>query len=122
MDVPDAAPQAHPLLIVALSGRNGSEALLRRACREASKMPGAEVMAVHVPQRGVGSTPAALQPELARLRALADEVGATWHMVLGQGLGEALLSFARRIQATHLIVGVPLPDGTRKNRAESVCV
>ncbi|UYQ77255.1 DUF4118 domain-containing protein [Glutamicibacter sp. JL.03c] len=122
MDVSDAAPQAHPLLIVALSGRSGSEALLRRACREASKMPGAEVMAVHVPQRGVGSPPDALQPELARLRALADEAGASWHMVLGQGLGDALLGFARSIQATHLIVGAPWPDGPRKNREEPVCV
>ncbi|NQD40317.1 ATP-binding protein [Glutamicibacter halophytocola] len=120
MDASDTAPQIHPLLVVALSGRGGAETLLRRALHEASKMPGAEVLAVHVPLRGVGSHLAALDSELAKLRTVAEVAGATWHMVLGQDVSEALLGFARSTQATHLIVGAPLPAGKAKDTADAV--
>lgn len=120
MDVSDTAPQVYPLVVVGLSGREGSETLLRRALQEASKMPGAEIMAVHVPLRGVGSHQAAVESELAKLRAVAEGAGATWHMVLGQDASGALLGFARSTQATHLIVGAPLPASKARKAAGTV--
>lgn len=116
MDVSNTGPQVHPLLIVALSGRAGSESLLRRALHEAAQMPGAEVMAVHVPQRGMGAPSTDLDNELARLRDVAESAGATWQMVLGQDISETLLGFARSSQATHLIIGAS-PLGAKRRRS-----
>ncbi len=120
MDVSNTGPQVHPLLIVALSGRAGSESLLRRALHEAVQMQGAEVMAVHVPQRGIGANQAGQEAELARLRTAAESAGATWHMVLGQDISEALLGFARSTQATHLVIGAQLPGSGRRRMRDQL--
>jgi len=105
MDVLNTPPQVNPLVVVALSGRTGSQLLLRRAVLEASRMPGAQLMAVHVPQRGMDANREEQETELAQVRELAESSGATWHMVLGQDISEALLAFARSEQATHVLVG-----------------
>jgi len=120
MELPTTPQPARPLVIVALSGGSGSELLLRRACDQAARMPGAEVLAVHVPQRGVAADPRQPDGELARLRALAEEAGASWHMVLGQDIAEALLGFARSTQATHLVLGGPRAGAGAQSAGEGL--
>lgn len=122
MDVSNTPPLVHPLVIVALSGHAGSEALLRHGLAQASQMPGAEVMAVHVPERGMGTSSSERDSELTRLRELAESSGATWHMVLGQDVSEALLGFARSAQATHLVVAGTLAGKSNRQLARQISI
>ncbi|MFI7482113.1 ATP-binding protein [Kocuria sp. M1R5S2] len=86
-----------------MSGGTGTEDLLRRARLLADRMPGAEVMAVHV--IGDARRSAADADALVRWRRMAETLGGTWHTVLGEDVAGALLGFARSVQATHLVVG-----------------
>ncbi len=89
MDVSTTPQSTHPLIVVALSGHAGSEELFRQALAQAAQLPGAEVMAVHVLERGTGTTRGDKDAELTRLRELVESSGATWHMVLGQDISQA---------------------------------
>src|SRR5918997_1738894 len=76
---------------------------LRRAARIAQRSGSAELFALHV-LRGdglAGATAAAL----AGLRRLAEDVGASFHTVVGDDVPAALLDFARGVDATQLVIG-----------------
>ncbi|SDH83508.1 two-component system, OmpR family, sensor histidine kinase KdpD [Actinokineospora alba] len=89
-------------VVVAVTGGPESETMVRRARRIASRA-GADFLVVHV-LRGDGLTGA--DPHaLARLRTLADDVGATFHTVVGDDVPTALLDFARGVDATQLVLG-----------------
>ncbi|QIV86856.1 ATP-binding protein [Glutamicibacter mishrai] len=120
MDVSTTPPSTHPLIIVALSGHAGSEVLFRQALVQASQLPDAELMAVHVLERGTRATRSEKDAELARLRELVEESGATWHMVLGQDICQALLGFARSTQATHLVVSGVLAGMSNRRLTQQV--
>ncbi|MCA1835196.1 MAG: DUF4118 domain-containing protein, partial [Actinobacteria bacterium] len=89
-------------LVVAISGGPESETLVRRARRIAARV-GAELLVLHI-LRGdglAGADPAAL----ARCRALAEGMGASFHTVVGDDIPTALLDFARGVNATQLVLG-----------------
>ncbi|OLF12795.1 sensor histidine kinase [Actinophytocola xinjiangensis] len=89
-------------VVVAITGGAESETLLRRASRIAGRI-GADLLALHV-LRGDGLSgvgPAAV----ARLRRLAEDVGASFHTVVGDDVPTALLDFARGANATQLVLG-----------------
>jgi len=89
-------------VVAAITGGPESETLIRRARRIAARA-GAELQVVHV-LRGdglSGASPAAL----AGARRVADDVGASFHTVVGDDVPEALLEFARAADATQLVVG-----------------
>ena len=89
-------------LVVAITGGPESETLVRRARRIAARV-GAELLVLHI-LRGdglVGADPAAL----ARCRALAEGMGASFHTVVGDDIPTALLDFARGVNATQLVLG-----------------
>lgn len=89
-------------VVVAVTGGAESEILIRRARRIASRA-GADFLVVHV-LRGdgrAGADPLAR----TRLRTLADDVGATFHTVVGDDVPTALLDFARGVDATQLVLG-----------------
>jgi two-component system, OmpR family, sensor histidine kinase KdpD len=90
-------------VVVALTGGRESETVLRRAARIAKRSGSAELLALHV-LRGdglAGATAAAL----AKLRRLAEDVGASFHTVVGDDVPAALLDFARGVGATQLVLG-----------------
>ncbi len=60
-------------------------------------------MAVHV-VRGDGLT-GAHPANLARHRTLIESIGGTFHQVVGDDISNALLSFARGVNATQLVLG-----------------
>ncbi|HWM02171.1 MAG TPA: DUF4118 domain-containing protein [Actinophytocola sp.] len=89
-------------VVVAITAGVESETLIRRGRRIAARV-GAELMVLHI-LRGDGLTgvgPVAV----ARLRLLADDVGATFHTVVGDDVPTALLDFARGVNATQLVLG-----------------
>ncbi|MCI2418417.1 DUF4118 domain-containing protein [Saccharopolyspora sp. K220] len=94
--------EARERVVVAVTGGPESETLIRRARRIAARA-GAELLVVHVLRSDglAGTSPT----NLARARRLAEDVGATFHTVVGDDVSEALLEFARGVDATQLIVG-----------------
>ncbi|GAA2557209.1 sensor histidine kinase [Pseudonocardia hydrocarbonoxydans] len=90
-------------VVVALTGGTESETVLRRAARIAKRAGSAELMCVHV-LRGDGLAGAPIGA-LATLRTLADDVGASFHTVVGDDVPDSLLEFARGVNATQLVLG-----------------
>ncbi|WP_280316730.1 sensor histidine kinase KdpD [Nocardia wallacei] len=89
-------------VVVAVTGGPESETIVRRASRIATKSS-ADLIVVHV-VRGDGLAGVSAQ-RLARLRDLADSLGAGLHTVTGQDVPVALLDFARQVNATQLVLG-----------------
>ncbi|TWP50422.1 sensor histidine kinase KdpD [Lentzea tibetensis] len=89
-------------VVVAITGGAESETLIRRARRIAVRA-GAELLVVHV-MRGDGLAGPA--PEVvAKCRRIAEDLGATFHSVVGDDVPTALLEFARGVNATQLVLG-----------------
>ncbi|MGE3284589.1 MAG: DUF4118 domain-containing protein [Pseudonocardia sp.] len=107
-------------VVVGVTGGPESETVLRRAARIAQRFGSADLLCVHV-LRGdgvAGAPPTAL----SRLRRLADDVGASFHTVVGEdgggrGISAALLDFARGANATQLVLGT-----SRRSRLARVFV
>jgi two-component system sensor histidine kinase KdpD len=95
--------EARERVVVAIPGGPEGETLIRRAARIASRTTGADLMAVHVARSDgiVGADPAVL----ARQRLLVEDLGGTYHHVLGDDLPAALIDFARGVNATQLVLG-----------------
>ena len=95
--------EPHERVVVALTGGPEGETLVRRAARIAAHTRGADLLAVHVARRdGLGGGDPA---HLARQRALVEELGGTYHQVVGTDVSDALLAFARGVNATQLVLG-----------------
>jgi two-component system sensor histidine kinase KdpD len=88
---------------VALTGGTEGETLIRRAARIAARSSGAELLAVHVVRNDglADANPA----NLARQRVLVESLGGTYHQVLGNDIATTLLTFARGVHATQLVLG-----------------
>lgn len=90
-------------VVVAVSGREESTALLRRAARIASRTTGGEWQAVYVTRRDGLSGISAVR--LEKLRAKTRELGGTFHAVVAADAAEGLLDFARGVNATQVLIG-----------------
>lgn len=90
-------------IVVALTGGPEQETLLRRGARITARGAGGELYAVQVvPDTGLRDVP----PESATAtRQLVAELGGTMHTVTGSDVGEAILEFARGINASQIIIG-----------------
>jgi two-component system sensor histidine kinase KdpD len=101
--------EARERVVVALSGGVEGETLLRRAARIAARSSGGELIAVHV------TTPDGLRSSneglLARQRLLVERLGGTFHQVVGENIPDAMVAFARAMNATQLVLGA-----SRKSR------
>jgi two-component system, OmpR family, sensor histidine kinase KdpD len=87
-------------ILVGVSGQAGDEPLIRRAARMAARS-GGELLAVHViPEDGLAEPPA-----LDQTRDLVDSLGGSFHEVVGLGIPDALLDFARAENVTQIVVG-----------------
>ncbi|EGX55287.1 turgor pressure sensor [Streptomyces zinciresistens K42] len=90
-------------IVVGLTGGPEGRTLIRRAARLAEKGAGGEVLAVYI-ARGDGLTSASPK-ELAVQRTLAEDLGGTFHHVIGDDVPAALLDFARGVNATQIVLG-----------------
>ncbi|MGW6792552.1 DUF4118 domain-containing protein [Streptomyces chartreusis] len=91
-------------IVVGLTGGPEGRTLIRRAARLAEKGAGGEVLAVYV-ARTDGLTSSSPK-ELAVQRGLAEDLGGTFHHVVGDDIPAALLAFARGVNATQIVLGV----------------
>lgn len=96
--------QARERIVVGITGGPEGRTLIRRAARLAEKGSGGEVLAVYI-ARSDGLT-AASPKELAVQRTLAEDLGGTFHHVIGDNVPDALLEFARGVNATQIVLGV----------------
>jgi two-component system sensor histidine kinase KdpD len=95
-------------VLVALTGAEEGDRLVRRAARMAQRAKG-DLVAVHVrPQDGL--TPSATDA-LVRQRTLVERLGGTYREVVGDDVGKALVDTARRMNATQIVLG-----STRRSR------
>ncbi|MFI6682392.1 ATP-binding protein [Streptomyces sp. NPDC050485] len=90
-------------IVVGLTGGPEGRTLIRRAARLAEKGAGGEVLAVYV-ARSDGLT-AASPKELAVQRTLVEDLGGTFHHVVGDDVPPALLDFSRGVNATQIVLG-----------------
>jgi two-component system sensor histidine kinase KdpD len=95
--------EARERVVVALTGGQEGETLVRRGARIAARSTGGDLLTVHVTRSDglTGADPAAL----AEQRRLTESLGGTYHQVIGDDIPEALLSFARAENATQLVLG-----------------
>lgn len=96
--------EARERVVVALTGGPEGETILRRGARIAARSGSGELLAVHVVnQDGLReANPAALTAQ----RKLVEELGGTYHQVVGSNTAEALVTFAKASNATQLVIGV----------------
>ncbi|AZQ37947.1 sensor histidine kinase KdpD [Streptomyces cyaneochromogenes] len=90
-------------IVVGLTGGPEGRTLIRRAARLAEKGAGGEVLAVYIASSD-GLTSASPK-ELAVQRTLVEDLGGTFHHVVGDDIPAALLDFARGANATQIVLG-----------------
>ncbi|MBT2491875.1 sensor histidine kinase KdpD [Streptomyces sp. ISL-96] len=95
--------QARERIVVGLTGGPEGRTLIRRASRMAAKGSGSEILAVYI-ARSDGLTSASPK-ELAVQRTLVEDLGGTFHHVIGDDVPSALLEFARGVNATQIVLG-----------------
>ncbi|WP_340384697.1 sensor histidine kinase KdpD [Streptomyces sp. SS7] len=91
-------------IVVGLTGGPEGRTLIRRAARLAEKGAGGEVLAVYI-SRSDGLTGASPK-ELAVQRTLVEDLGGSFHHVVGDDIPSALLDFSRGVNATQIVLGV----------------
>ncbi|WP_443074818.1 ATP-binding protein [Streptomyces sp. NBC_01431] len=91
-------------VVVALTGGPEGETLIRRAARIADRSVGGDLLAVHI-VRSDGLAGGASPAALARQRTLVENLGGSYHSVVGDDIPTALLEFARAENATQLVLG-----------------
>jgi two-component system sensor histidine kinase KdpD len=95
-------------VIVALTGSEDGDRLVRRGARMAARSKG-DLVAVHVrPQDGLAAGATEL---LDAQRELVEELGGSYREVVGADIGEALVSAAHTLNATQIVLGA-----TRRSR------
>lgn len=89
-------------VLVGVTTAPGTEAVLRRAARMASRLK-TDLSVVHV--RPGERASAADDRRLAEIRQLASDLGATWHELDADRPAPALIAFAREHQVTQIVIG-----------------
>ncbi|WP_075026063.1 sensor histidine kinase [Streptomyces mirabilis] len=99
-------------VVVALTGGPEGDTLIRRAARIADRSAGGDLLAVHV-TRSDGLAAGTSHASLARQRRLVEDLGGSYHSVVGDDVPTALVDFARAENATQLVLGT-----SRRGRVE----
>ncbi|QES51338.1 histidine kinase [Streptomyces venezuelae] len=99
-------------VVVALTGGPEGQTLIRRAARIAARSAGGELLAVHV-TRSDGLASGASHAALADQRVLVENLGGSYHSVVGDEVASALVDFATAENATQLVLGT-----SRRGRLE----
>ena len=96
--------EARERVVVALTGGDEGDTLLRRGARIAARSAGGDLLAIHVTSQH--SSRSASAEALVRQRALVEELGGTYHQVVGDDVPRALVDFAKAANATQLVIGI----------------
>ncbi|MFI6875697.1 ATP-binding protein [Streptomyces sp. NPDC050400] len=99
-------------VVVALTGGAEGDTLIRRAARIADRAAGGDLLAVHV-TRSDGLAAGSSHASLARQRRLIEDLGGSYHSVIGDDVATTLVEFARAENATQLVLGT-----SRRGRLE----
>ncbi|MGW3912191.1 ATP-binding protein [Streptomyces sp. NPDC005070] len=91
-------------VMVALTGGPEGDTLVRRAARIADRSAGGDLLAVHV-ARSDGLAAGVSHASLARQRRLTEDLGGSYHSVVGDDVATVLVEFARTENATQLVLG-----------------
>jgi len=89
-------------VMVAVTGAPGTDGLLRRAARMATRLKG-ELDVLHVASSD--ATRPGDHRSIEKLRELAADVGARWHEVQGDDPARAIAAFAQEHQITQIVIG-----------------
>ena len=89
-------------VVVGLTGGPEGDTLVRRAARIAARTRG-ELLALHVARSDGLSGPGVAA--LTAQRLLVESLGGSYHSVVGDAVAPALLDFARRVDATQIVLG-----------------
>src|SRR6185437_3215825 len=95
--------EARERVVVALTGGPEGDTLIRRAARIADRSAGGDLLAVHV-TRSDGLAAGTSYASLARQRRLAEDLGGSYHSIVGDDVPTALVEFARAENATQLVL------------------
>jgi len=100
----DSKWEARERVVVALTGGPEGETLVRRGARIAARASGGDLLAVHVTsQDGLRDpNPGALVNQ----HSLVEQLGGSYHQVVGDDVPRALVDFAKASNATQLVIGV----------------
>jgi two-component system sensor histidine kinase KdpD len=98
-----SAWHARERIVVGLTGGPEGSTLIRRAARMAAKGAGGEILAVYI-ARADGLTSASPR-ELTAQRTLVEQLGGTFHHVIGDDVPGSLLDFARGVNASQIVLG-----------------
>jgi two-component system sensor histidine kinase KdpD len=95
---------ARERIVIGLTGGPEGELLIRRGARILNRVNGGDLLAVHVRAAdGVaGESPQALEAQ----RRLIQDLGGSYHIVAREDPANALLDFARSVNATQIVVGI----------------
>lgn len=95
---------ARERVVIGLAGGPEGEALIRRGARLLHRVSGIDLLAVHVraPEGMADESPQAREAQ----RQLVQDLGGSYHVVTGEDPAEALLEFARSVNASQLVLGV----------------
>ncbi|MGO4534125.1 ATP-binding protein [Leifsonia sp. 2MCAF36] len=96
--------EARERVVVALTGGPEGETLLRRGARIAARSAGGDLIAVHI--TSPDGLREAAPDALAAQRSLVEQLGGSYHQVVGDDIPRALVEFARGENATQLVIGV----------------
>ncbi len=99
---PQAQWETSERIMVAVTTAPGTDVLLRRAARMASRIKG-PLDVVHVTEGDVATPPD--QRPLDKLRQLAADLGAGWFEIQDDDPARAIASFARQHQVTQIVIG-----------------
>ena len=100
---------ARERVVVALTGGAEGETLIRRAARIAGRGAGGEVHAVHVASADglIRTSPT----RLAAQRSLVEDLGGSYHQVIGDDVAGSILRFAAGLNASQVVVGASRHGG-----------
>jgi two-component system sensor histidine kinase KdpD len=96
--------EARERVVVALTGGPEGDTLLRRGARIAQRSGGGQLSAVHITSPDGLTRPDA--GTLAAQRVLVESLGGTFHQLVAEQVPQALVEFARSVNATQLVIGV----------------
>ncbi|MGW1728807.1 ATP-binding protein [Streptomyces sp. NPDC002306] len=99
-------------VVVALTGGPEGDTLVRRAARIADRSAGGDLLAVHV-ARSDSLVAGVSHASLVRQRRLVEDLGGSYHSVVGDDVAGTLVEFARAENATQLVLGA-----SRRGRLE----
>ncbi|HJV98553.1 MAG TPA: DUF4118 domain-containing protein [Arthrobacter sp.] len=94
---------ARERIVIGLNGSDDAELLIRRAARILERSDGGELVAVHVrtAEDAPGESPQVLEAQ----RRLVVDLGGSYHTLSAPDPAAALLDYARKSGATHIVVG-----------------